>query len=312
MSRISEERYQYLLSQKEHWKPLSGGISNSVYSFHDVDGNNEKYVIKVINKQNDQLFIVFEQFFAILDALDTTLYMSREDCIVVERFVPGNVIDDEYLFDLKFFHHLLELTEAPPKMEVQISRDNIVLKYIQYLLQHAEKNSVDMVLSRDIQTQANQYITQLEEQFTNGRISLTFNHLDIQKYNILHEVSTGTISLIDWEYAGYTWEHFDVANMLSLLYNAYLEMRMKDIADQDDAHTRLGDFVDEERFPFAQFVFQAMARYSLSLDYIKSLMFVVCYLWGMWAYAKNDISKDYSYIIYVKRMHFIAGKVLAL
>jgi thiamine kinase-like enzyme len=269
-------------------------------------------VIKVINKQNDQLFIIFEQFFAILDALDTTLYISKDDCIVVERFVPGNVIEDDYLFDLSFFHNILELTEAPPKLEVAILRDNIVLKYIQYLKQYAERNAVDMSLSRDLEPRAQQYITQLEEMVEKGAIKLTFNHLDIQKFNILHDVDTGSINLIDWEYAGYTWEHFDVANMLALLYNAYLEKQVKDIPDQQDAHNHLDELVSDEQFPFAAFVSQAMERYSLTKEYLQGMMYIVCYLWGMWAYAKRDILKDESYVIYAKRMHFVAGKMLSL
>ena len=81
--------YKNILNNKNKWTKMEGGISNEVFSY---ELNDNKYIIKILNNKNNNLFVIFSNFYILLENLETTLHIDRENNIIIEKFIEINII----------------------------------------------------------------------------------------------------------------------------------------------------------------------------------------------------------------------------
>lgn len=256
---------------KNNWIKTTGGISNDVYYY---EYNNNKYIIKLLNKENNNLFVIFDNYIKILENLDTTLYIDKIQNIIIEKFIDGNIIENEILFSKIFLEEICNKIDKISIIEPNIPKYNIIVKYIKLLKNYIEENKIfinEIEIYNKIFDDIN--LEELEKKYNN----LFYCHNDIQKFNIIN--SMNNYILIDWEYAGYTFQYFDQCNFVVLMYYQY-------IIDVDELF--MIDF-------YTQYI---KIRYNIDEKYIYRLMIISCYTWLLWSYVKYDKSKDNFYLEY--------------
>jgi hypothetical protein len=131
--------YIEIFNNKDKWVKTIGGISNDVYYYVD---NNIKFIIKILNKENNNLFVIFENYHKILENLDTTLYIDKQENIIIEKFIDGDIIDDEILFYKIFVDKIYDIIDVISLQQPNINKYNIILKYIELLTEYIKKNKI--------------------------------------------------------------------------------------------------------------------------------------------------------------------------
>ena len=209
---LSQYSYLDIINNKDKWNVLEGGISNKIYKFNN-------YVVKVIEKKNDNLFLVLSNYYKILEKLDTTLYIDYNDNIIIEKYIEGKIISNEELFNNDFCFTIFDIIDnVIYKLNYDIIKENIIKKYINNLSDYLEENQIFL----NEYTQMKEIVYPLiNKHLNNDDISLYFSHNDIHKYNII--ISKDKLNFIDYEYSGYTWKYFDHCNFIVLLMNEIIE-----------------------------------------------------------------------------------------
>jgi hypothetical protein len=173
---LSPYSYLEIINNKDKWNILEGGISNKIYKFNN-------YVVKVIEKKNDNLFLVLSNYYKILEKLDTTLYIDYYDNIIIEKYIEGKIISNEELFNNDFCFTIFDLIDnVIYKLNYDIIKENIIKKYINNLTDYLEENQI--FLTEYIQIKEIVYPL-IYKHLNNDDISLYFSHNDIHKYNIM-------------------------------------------------------------------------------------------------------------------------------
>lgn len=101
----SYQIYKLVCKNKNNWIELSGGISNEVYRYEN------KYVIKIINKSNDNLFLSLWNYYIVLEKLNTTIYLDKINNIIVEKYIDGNIVSYKILFEIEFSTKVFNLID---------------------------------------------------------------------------------------------------------------------------------------------------------------------------------------------------------
>ncbi len=291
---ISEQIYLYILENKKNWILLTGGISNQVYKFDD------KYIIKIINKLNDNLFISLRNYFEILEKFEITLYMDRTNNIIVEKYIEGEIVSNHMLFGIKFCLNIFDKIDTELYCSnYSIDKNNIILTYITQLNNYINQNNCENENLFKIKKLIEPLIINLIED--NGA-KLYFSHCDIQKYNIIIN-NHNQINLIDYEYAGYTWKYFDHINFIILLFN-------EAIANCKDKITM--NMVDIKNiFDFDSYKNVLLSKYSdITLEYFNSMCIVSLYTWYLWSLVKYHINLNPMYLDYAGQLEIIINLII--
>jgi len=276
--------YNKIVQNKNKWVKLGGGISNEVYLF---DFDDEKYVIKKLNRKNNGFFNYIENYMKYLINSKYFVHFDETNDIYIERFIEGDIINNDILYDMQFLTVICSEIDLINELSMNIPKENIILKYlnnfIQYLKSHNE-------FSKFVP-----YEKIIDEIIKNkSEYELVYNHNDVQKYNILiDDNSDKKIIILDFEYAGYSWKFFDHANFVVLLH---IDMNIFHDINIDD-------------YLFAICKRYNGCEYNLHTHLID-LMIIASYLWTMWAHVKYIITNDEFYLEYSNQLFNILKKLL--
>ena len=205
--------YNLICKNKNKWIEMNFGISNKVYSYEN------KYIIKIINKSNDNLFLSLINYYTILEKLDTTIYLDKINNIIIEKYIDGNIISNNLLFEPEFSTKIFDLIDNSLYiLDYPIEKTNVIIKYISQLSQYISDKNIFALQVKKMNNIVLPIINKYIDEKANLRMQLYFSHNDIQKYNIIIS-SDNKINLIDFEYSGYTWKYFDHLNFIGLLLN---------------------------------------------------------------------------------------------
>ena len=280
---MEELKYNDILDNKHNWQPTEGGISNEVFCYTD---NNNKYIIKILRKENNNLFVFFDTFFIILENLNSTLYIDKKNNIIIEKFIEGNIIKNEKLFDTDFLNNFFDKIEYIHLQKPNIIKENIISKYIFTLNNYLVSKNIFI---DEIDYFQNKYnCLNIDYSNANNNDELCYSHNDLQKFNIID--NNGDIVIIDWEYSGYTYKYFDQCNCIVLLYYQY-------IIDYD------------KNFDLLKYIRLLIKKYNIDKLYVKYLMLISCYTWILWSFVKFDLLHNNFYLDYKDHLVYIYGKI---
>jgi thiamine kinase-like enzyme len=234
-----------------------------------------------LKKENNNLFVFFEIFFNILTNLDTTLYIDKKNNIIIEKFIEGDIIKNEKLFNINFINNFFEKIKYIHLQKPKILKENIITKYIFTLTNYLIKKNIFL---HEIILYKNNY-----DNLNLKENELYYNHNDLQKFNIID--NNGEIVIIDWEYSGYTYQYFDHCNFIVLLFYQYII----------DYKTN--------NFDLYNYVIFLTNKYNIEKIYVKSLMLISCYTWILWSYVKYDLLNNKFYLDYKDVLIYIYRKI---
>lgn len=292
---ISKETFEFLMKKKDQWIKLDGGISNKVYKF------NNKYIIKLIEKQNDNLFVSLENYYKLLENFSTTLYIDKINNIIIEKLIEGYIVMNNMLFSDEFCLRIFNLIDnqiLTKKFKLDHENNsckNVIKFYIGQLTNYIQHNNIFV---DDFEKINNLVLAKISEYLEQDNFELYFSHNDIQKYNIMIQPNN-QIKLIDWEYAGYTWKYFDHINFILLLINE------KITCINFSQHKNISQYCNLNRYK--QIFFSIYA--DVSQEYFNSMFLLSAYTWYLWSIVKYDLSHDLMYLEYSKKMELIIGLV---
>jgi len=288
---LSLYSYLEIINNKDKWNILEGGISNKIYKFNN-------YVVKVIEKKNDNLFLVLSNYYKILEKFDTTLYIDYNDNIIIEKYIEGEIISNEELFNNDFCFKIFDLIDnVIYKLNYDIIKENIIKKYINNLTDYLEENQI--FLTEYIQIKEIVYPL-INKHLNNDNIFLYFSHNDIHKYNII--ISKDKLNFIDYEYSGYTWKYFDHCNFIVLLINEIIIQNNNISKENINEYFNLNFYLN--------ILVQKYSNYSK--EYFLEMMIISSYTWYLWSFVKYHLNKDTMYIDYSKQMKFIIEYLVLL
>lgn len=293
----SYQIYELVCKNKNNWIELSGGISNKVYCYEN------KYVIKIINKSNDNLFLSLTNYYIVLEKLNTTIYLDKMNNIIIEKYIDGNIVSDKILFEIEFSTKVFDLIDnSLYTLNYPIEKNNIIIQYINQLSQYININNVFIEQVKKINNTVLVIIKKYIIDKTNNPSELYFSHNDIQKYNILIS-NEEKINLIDYEYSGYTWKYFDHSNFIVLLFNEAITNKFDEIKNSEP--------YIEKYFNLTIYQKIIMNKYlDIDLEYFYSMTIISAYTWYLWSLVKYDKTNDNIYIEYSKQMEIIINHII--
>ena len=275
--------YNYILNNESDWIKMNGGISNDVYLF------DSKYIIKKLNKKNNNLFCSFDNFYKILQNLETTLIIDDINNIIIEKYINGTILSNEIIFNKDFCFKIYDVIDNINIQNYEIDNNNIIMKYITFLNNYIIENNLINNKYSIYKIFADTILLDLSKE----NHKLVFNHNDVQKYNILDV--NNDLYLIDYEYSGYTWKYFDHANFIVLLFNEFITSY---------------DMKDYQNFDIDYYIDFTIERYNIEKSYLLNLMYISSYTWFLWAIVKYHVKNEDLYSIYIKQMLFILEKLI--
>ena len=288
LSRLS---YLEIINNKEKWVILEGGISNSIYKYNN-------YVIKIINKQNNNLFVILSNYYKILEKLDTTTYIDSNDNIIIENYIEGNTISNKELFSKDFCFRIFDLIDNYIlNLNFDIPKTNVIKIYVEKLSEYLKKNQI---FENEYIKMYNIVLPKINKYFNSDNYELCFSHNDIHKYNIIIS-NNNILNLIDYEYSGYTWKYFDQSNFIVLLFNEAITNKINIITKHNI----------NEYFNFDFYFDILIKKYpEYTKEYFLDMMIISAYTWYLWALVKYDLNKDLMYINYSNQIKFIIEHLL--
>ena len=293
---IEKKTFDYLMENKVHWIKLDGGISNKVFNF------NNQYIIKLIDKRNDNLFLSLSNYYKLLENFDTTLYLDKINNIIIEKYIQGQIVSNENLFSAKFCIDIFNLIDRSlypinPIINNNIEKKNIIKFYINQLSTYIKQKNIS---SNNLDKIDNLVLGKISKYMDGDDFELYFSHNDIQKYNIIIGLDN-QINLIDYEYAGYTWKYFDHINFIVLILNEKITNKMNTIDEK-----KISEYCNLEKY---QKIFFSLYT-ETSLEYFNSILIISAYTWYLWSIVKYNLGNDSVYLEYSKQMELIINYII--
>lgn len=270
-------------------KLLSGGLSNTLYLLDDkviiriygtardglIDGNSELLIMKQLGTIAPQILLEFTGG-RIEEYIDNARHFTIED-------LSNHILKQQLVLKLRELHN----TGID-----QLDKEPLLIKYISDWTTKAQQCNASSEFS-ELFAMKDILISQLTilKQYPPG---IALCHNDLQKNNIL--VKNDEVKLIDFEYSGYNFVGFEIANFLCELsfklhddrfeYEAVNETVYKDICNE-----------------YANDPVKGAELYN-SIDF-----FTICshYVWIMWSIIKANCEKNnFDYIAYaMKRLDLL-------
>lgn len=265
-------------------KELSGGTSNKIYLLNDniilrlygknsdtlVDHKNEKYITNELSKLNISPKIVCDFDGGRLEEFIKNSRLPTTNDLLTNKEILINVIKK-----MRELHNVkLNLNENP-----------ILIKNIcDWTYEAKNINS----LYTEIYELKDYILDKLKNIKTLG---IVLCHNDLQKNNILVNNNDLSVNLIDFEYCGYNFIEFEIANFLCELFMEYNEHTSKvDVFDL----TNISELVCE-------LYTNNYDEMRILLNNLKIFFVATNYLWIMWSIIKNNNDKSFNHDLFIKQ-----------
>lgn len=229
------------------------------------------------------------------------LYAVFENGLIYQYF-PGDTLNIETVLDIKIWPLVAKQMAKMHRVELgkEVQKDPMVWDKIeQFLSLLPEKFSTEVKHNRFVSSFGS--VTKLRIEFERLKSHLiktespiVFAHNDLLLGNVIFNKDEGTISFIDYEYASYNYQAFDIANH----FNEFVGLSIEDI--------------DYQRYPSKDFQL-AWIRVYLSeylgtmtpdaksvdtvYEEVQKLSLASHFLWGIWSlvqFEHSDIDFDFG------------------
>ena len=253
-------------------KELAGGLSNKIYLINDavllrifgqhsdalVNSKNERYVMRELGKRGiaPQILLEFDN-----GRLEQFIKNSRS--LSLNDLVNQQILEN-LVIKIKEIHHT----------ELELDKTPVLCKNIENWFVEAKKVLPD----HDVYEFKDTVIGLINGATTVG---ICLCHNDLQKNNILINKDDSTVKLIDFEYSGYNYIEFDIANFLCELSIDYLDSEFK---------------INEEVDIIIQKRICTLYLQDPDLfDNLKPFIIAAHFLWTLWAIVKSGTGGSFDY-----------------
>ena len=258
-------------------KELSGGISNKVYVVNGkalirifgnsshllVDTDKESYIMRELGRLEISPKILLEFNHGRLEEfIDNSRSLTRDD-----------------LKNDKIIINIINKITQLHKTSLDLNKTPAILENIQKWTSLAKKTRPDF---EELYSYKERIITMIK---SIPSIGICLCHNDLQKNNILVEKDTNDIRLIDFEYAGYNYVEFDIANFLCELS-----------IDYDDNEFKIN--TDDLSFIHKYVCDLYMPNNDELVKNLRIFIIAAHYLWSVWAIIKSTSNDSFDYMKY--------------
>ncbi|KAJ8724981.1 hypothetical protein PYW07_015939 [Mythimna separata] len=288
-------------------KTLTDGITNKLVSCQFLDLNDEKEIMLVrIYGNKTDLFIDRTAEIRNIKTLNVLglapkVYGVFENGLAYQYY-PGSTLDVESVTNDNIWP--LVATQMAKMHRVQLGRDVPKEPFVWDKIEQFLSLIPDPFTSEEKQARfANSFtsITKLRIEYERLKSHLikttspvVFAHNDLLLGNVIYNKDEGTISFIDYEYAAYCYQAFDIANH----FNEFVGLSIEDI--------------DYDRYPCEEFQLMWIKVYLatyLKVDHpsdaqisqvyteVQQLALLSHFLWGIWSlvqFEHSDIDFDFG------------------
>ncbi|QKF93593.1 euykaryotic ethanolamine kinase [Fadolivirus algeromassiliense] len=266
---------------------ISGGVSNDIYL---IEG---KSILRIYGQSRNDLIDEDNE-------LKIVRHLGHQHKIapkILFEFIGGRLeeyIDNcrnlniEDLQDEKFRNKLLKKLKLIHNTEINnLDKTPLLIKNINEWTDKAKQ--VNLHHEFDDLFKLKDFLIDQLNHFKKETLGIKLCHNDLQKNNIL--VSNKKMRLIDFEYAGYNFVEFEIANFLSELNFTYNDTDFEYVDNRND------ELYKQICNEYAYDEIEGIKLYN------NITFFMVCshYLWIMWAIIKNHIENNsFKYIKYAQ------------
>ena len=201
-----------------HCEPLEGGITNRNFL---VEHGNEKFFVRLGVDIPVHGVYRFNELAASRAAHKCGIspeVVYAETGAMVLRFINGNTLEPENLRDISTLKKVVPLLKTcHQKMPLYLPGSSLIFWVFQVIRGYV--NTLKESKSRMIQKLSHFQEINHELEKTVGTINLFYGHNDLLSGNFIED--NNRLWLVDWDYAGFNSQLFDLANLAS--NNEYAE-----------------------------------------------------------------------------------------
>nr|CAB3243896.1 ethanolamine kinase 1 [Phallusia mammillata] len=220
-----EEAYQIIKLVRKDWKKedikhkiFENGITNKLYGFHKCDEKNDTILVR-INGSGTERFLDRSAEVKSFELLHKHKCAPNLYCIFTNglcyEFIHGSTITRETIRfpDIyKGIAHEMARMHAIPHPEKDLPKPSTFITMRKFLsIAFPSDNGITDAMNSE-KVKLEQEITELEHHLEALQSRTVFCHNDLLVHNIIHTKETGKITFIDYEYASFTYEAFDIGN----------------------------------------------------------------------------------------------------
>jgi len=270
-------------------KELSGGLSNKIYLIGDnvllrifgensntlVDSDYEAYVMRELGKLGISPKILLE------------FNGGR-----LEEFIKNSrSLTTDDLSDDKILGSLIEKIKQLHQTSLHIDTEICLIDNIHYWTEEAKRINPNFQHLYDLESVIISMVNGMQT------VGICLCHNDLQKNNILVNKDTKEIKLIDFEYAGYNFIEFELANFLFELTVDYHPdgFEIHDV-DLSVIHERV--------------CHQYMPDKPDLINNLRVFTIAAHYIWAIWAIIKSPSNGSFNYIEYCNARFNLLKKML--
>lgn len=288
-------------------KTLTDGITNKLVSCQYLEGN-EKHDIVLVRVYGNKTDLFIDRTAEIRNiktlnvlGLAPQVYGVFENGLAYQYY-PGITLDVESVTNNNIWP--LVATQMAKMHRVELGKDVPKEPFVWDKIEQFLSLLPDPYSSEDKQARfANSFgsLTKLRIEYERLKSHLTktespvvFAHNDLLLGNVIYNKDEGTISFIDYEYAAYGYQAYDIANH----FNEFVGLTVEDI--------------DYDKYPCEEFQFEWIKVYlAIYLDInhpsdahvykvyteVQQMSLLSHFLWGIWSlvqYEHSDIDFDFG------------------
>lgn len=255
---------------------LTGGLTNKLFLVTSPEKDNKKTLVRVYGDGTDILVNRQREINIMYVAHEKGLgpkILSVDNGMRREEYLDGYLpLKNRDLFDRDLLQKVCFKMKKLHHIEINIDKEPRIIRNLTKWLEPAKKINAEIF-------EVNKVLDMIERlKSYNGKIGLCHN--DLNPSNILRKGES--IRLIDFEFSGYNFIEFDIANM-------FLEMGI-DIVDGKAIY--YGKYLEYEEY-FCD-------EYGISMENIKMFKDASNMMWTLWAIIMSHDNKQFDYLTFAK------------
>ncbi|VDN03022.1 unnamed protein product [Thelazia callipaeda] len=210
------------------FKILTGGITNRIlcatYTPTNITEEKERLLIRIYGNNTSKIIDrtkeIMNWLFLASHGCAAEVY-ARFSNGIISGFIPGNTLTVDNICDENIVTNTCKSLSKMHKLRPDTGSETkpvLLFKIRQYLANFSDKYE-----DENQQLQFDNFFKQNEISFVNDmerlgeiidqqQFRIVFCHNDLLIHNIIHDKKTGSVSFIDFEYADYNYQAFDIAN----------------------------------------------------------------------------------------------------
>lgn len=268
--------------------PLTGGLTNVLYTCDSI-GQRVVYRIyggscELNRKEEAAMAKMLGQ-----RGLGPIIY-GMWDNGRIEQFMPGKCLRIEEQWRGEIMRKIAQKMKSVHDVEMPLDRTPVQLQRILDLKQKVITKGVNLA-------EFNPFIELVERFLSTTKADVAFCHNDAHEGNIMYNRVDGSLSLIDFEYAGYNYTSYDIANHFCewmFSYDIDETPYFKYLPSQWPSDKTIRTFLSA--YFHCQKCDQELIDFKI--NEIKQFSFVSSVYWALWALSKDESEINFDYSAY--------------